>query len=279
MTDYKVIKGHYHVRRYAPDGDSIRFKAEDHTNWDFFTWENSSEKAKAKKQLRLEVIDALETHYQGFRQPHAFAIAALETLLSILGITGIKYNIAVTRIIEANDEKPGYIVSSTVDTFNRPVSFAFGNIDGLNDGATIQGDEIPIERSINYIIARDGLAYPTYYSGIEDSIREKFTKVIEDARMNRRGIWAIDRTHGFTLGDKDTIQSDIIIMPKLFRRLVSFFLNRVDYDDFMNFMKDNPDPVQKVSDGTKTNLHELIVNEGRFYKLEVRPEMLIFIPK
>ena len=97
--------------------------------------------------------------------------------------------------------------------------------------------------------------------------------------MNRRGIWGIDRTHGFTLGDKDTIQSDIIIMPKLFRRLVSFFLNRVDYDDFMNFMKDNPDPVKKVSDGTITNLHELIVNEGWFYKLEVRPEMLIFIPK
>ncbi len=279
MTDYKVIKGRFHVRRYSPDGDSIRFSADNEENWEFFTWKSTKERDKEKKQLRLEAIDALETHYEECSQPHAFAIAALESLLSIVGITHIEYNIAVTKIINAKDDKPGYIVASTVDTFSRPVCFAFGDINVLSDGQVIQADDIPLERSINYIVARDGLAYPTYYEGIEDSIREKFTDLVVDARMNRRGIWALDRTHGFKLWNKDTIQYDVIVMPKIFRRIISFYQNRTNHDELMDFLKDNPDPVKKISDGTSTKLHKLIENDGRFYKLTVRPEMLLFAPK
>lgn len=279
MTDYKVIKGHYHVKTYAPDGDSIRFQADDQSRWDYFNWKSESKKKRKKKQLRIEAIDALETHIDGFRQPQAFAVAALETMLALVGITDIEYSLSVTKIVDADDNQPGYIVASTLDMYDRPVCFAFGDIDGLNDGDVIRGDDIPVERSINYILARDGLVFPTYYMGLENSIREKFTDVIEEARMNRRGLWTIDRTHGFTLWNVATIQSDVIILPKLFRRFVAFFQRRRSYDEFMKYLKDNEDPVQLVSDGSDSNLHELLYNNGRFYQLSVRPEMIIFKPK
>lgn len=279
MTEYKVIKGLYHVKTFAPDGDSIRFQAENKSNWDFFTWKSASKKKANKKQLRIEAIDALETHYEGFRQPQSFAVAAQETLLSMIGITDIEYNISVTKIVDAKDARPGYIVASTLDMYDRPVCYVFGNIGALHDGDVIKGDKIPVERSINYMMARDGLVYPTYYTGIEDSIRNKFTKVIEKARINRRGVWAIDRTHGFTLWNKDTIQSDVIVLPKIFRRFIAFFQKRSSSADFMKYLEDNEDPVQLVSNGSDSNLHDLLYNDGRFYKLTIRPEMIIFKPK
>ena len=279
MTDYKVIKGHYHVKKYSPDGDSIRFQAEDETNWNYFNWKSDYKKKCKKKQLRIEAIDALETHIDGFKQPQAFAVAALETMLSLIGITDIEYSLSVTKIVDANDVKPGYIVSSTLDMFDRPVCYVFNDINGLNDGDVIQGGNIPVERSINYILVRDGLVYPTYYLGIENSIRQKFTEVVEEARMNRRGVWTIDRTHGFTLWNMGTIQSDVVILPKLFRRFVAFFQRRKSYDEFMKYLEDNEDPVQLISDGTDSNLHDLLYNQGKFYQLTVRPEMIIFKPK
>jgi hypothetical protein len=78
MNTYKVIKGTFHVKGYSPDGDSIRFVAQDQSHWDHFEWSSQSERNKKKRQLRIEAIDALETHYEGFRQPGAFAIPCLQ---------------------------------------------------------------------------------------------------------------------------------------------------------------------------------------------------------
>jgi len=53
MDDYKVIKGIYHVKGYSPDGDSIRFEADDPSNWDYFNWNAPYKKKVKKKQLRM----------------------------------------------------------------------------------------------------------------------------------------------------------------------------------------------------------------------------------
>lgn len=84
MAQYKIVTGTFHVKGFQPDGDSIRFQTNDPANWDFFEWETEKDKKEKRKQLRVESIDALETHYEGYHQPCPFALAALESLLEIL---------------------------------------------------------------------------------------------------------------------------------------------------------------------------------------------------
>ena len=96
MTQYKVIAGTFHIKGFQPDGDSIRFQAANQANWDFFTWETEADKNSKKKQLRVEAIDALETHYEGYHQPRTFALAALESLLDLLQINSVTYSLSLT---------------------------------------------------------------------------------------------------------------------------------------------------------------------------------------
>ena len=276
-TKYKIIKGKFHVKGYSPDGDSIRFMADNHDNWNYFKWKTKNLKKRKKKQLRIEAIDALETHYLGVRQPHAFAIAALERMLELLNITEVEYNLLVTKITSANDGQPGFIAAANVDIFSRPISYVFPAKAKLNDGDELTIDELPLKKSINYLLLKEGVVYPTFYTTTEPLVVEKFFKTVRSSRRYRKGLWAIDRSLGFNLWTVDTIQNDVIIFPKLFRRFVSFFNNRSNMDDFMDFLE-KKDPIE-LHDGTITSLRELIVVEGRRYSLLIEPEYMKFIPK
>jgi hypothetical protein len=66
---YLLIKGSLHVVGYSPDGDSMMFKAADPALWDGLENDNKDTftekltKENGAVQLRLEGIDALETHF------------------------------------------------------------------------------------------------------------------------------------------------------------------------------------------------------------------------
>ncbi|MGB1253110.1 MAG: thermonuclease family protein [Candidatus Promineifilaceae bacterium] len=114
--DYYLIKGTFHVVGYSPDGDSIKFRASNPKNWnkidtDFrkkFDQQLASDHGLV--QLRLQGVDALETHYSpatpkapkelsgvqsdelekpasgAHKQPKEFADLATDGILSYLGI-------------------------------------------------------------------------------------------------------------------------------------------------------------------------------------------------
>jgi len=278
MNTYKIIKGRFHVKGYSPDGDSIRFEADNRSHWDSLKWNSVTSYRRKKKQLRIEAIDALETHYENIRQPNAFAIAALERMLELIGITEVKYNLLVTKITSANDGVPGFIATSSVDIFGRPISYVFPQETDIEDGIELPPSLLPIKKSINYILIKEGIVYPTFYTTTEPSIVALFAYTIKYSRRSRRGIWAIDRSMGFTLRNVKTVQEDVIILPKLFRRLVSFFKYRSDINTFMDFLKDNRDPIL-LDDGTITDFSEIIFKNGNEYGLLVKPEHFRFIPK
>ena len=52
-----VIKGTFHIKGYSPDGDSIRFKADNEANWDKLSGPRVNLNARCHAQLRLEAID------------------------------------------------------------------------------------------------------------------------------------------------------------------------------------------------------------------------------
>lgn len=121
MSDYYLIKGTFHVVGYSPDGDSLMFKASSPKQWDKVQTEHRDEFMKkldagnGAVQLRLQGIDALETHYsaspmrppshlsgkesdkaekpsiQQVRQPKPLGNLSTETMLSHLGVKGVNY--------------------------------------------------------------------------------------------------------------------------------------------------------------------------------------------
>jgi endonuclease YncB( thermonuclease family) len=275
MAQFKVIKGTFHVKGYQPDGDSIRFRADNFDHWSFFP---NADKDK-KRQLRIEAIDALETHYEGYHQPMPFAIGALEKLLALIDIKNVKYSLSVTNIVDADDETPGFIASATMDRFSRPISFIFPNIPDLTDGAVLEAENLPLEKSVNYLLLREGLVYPTFYTTTDPIVLEKFRQATERARIAGRGIWAIDRTSDFTIWDTRTIQYDILILPKLFRRLVGFFDRYQDFKELHDYMVKQQDDLQLVNNPQPRSLASLMTIKGRRLKLKVPVEDILFSPK
>ncbi|CAG1016980.1 hypothetical protein ANAEL_05937 [Anaerolineales bacterium] len=279
MAQYKVIAGTFHIKGFQPDGDSIRFQATNQANWDFFTWETVVVKATKKKQLRVEAIDAMETHYEGYHQPRAFALAALEAMLEMLRIDTVIYSLGLTQVVDANDGKAGFIASGSVDRFGRPVSYVFPKDVKLTDGAVMDSSQLPVEDSINFQLAREGLVYPTFYTTTDRVFAEKIRAVVTRARATKRGIWSIDRTSDFTLLDIRTLQEDNLIMPKLFRRLVGFYDNYSDFGKLEEYMKKQRDNLV-LWDGTKKkSLADLMTFEGRRLRMKTRVEDILFSPK
>jgi endonuclease YncB( thermonuclease family) len=279
MAQYKVIAGTFHVKGFSPDGDSIRFQARDPKHWDFFTWEDPSKKDDKRKQLRVESIDALETHYEGYHQPRTFALAALESLLEMLGIKDVIYSLSLTQIVDADDGKSGFIASASIDRFGRPVSYLFPKSAKLTDGAVVESADLPIDDSLNFQLAREGLVYPTFYKTTDRAFAEKIRAVVARARKTKRGIWSIDRTPDFTLYDIRTLQEDILILPKLFRRLVGFFDGYADFSQLGDYLAKQKDRLE-LWDGTKKqSLAELMKISGRRIQLKTPVEDILFNPK
>ena len=74
-----LIAGSFRITGAQPDGDSIRFTPDDPAKWDLITGPNRVKRnASGSAQLRLDAIDALETHYGTPRthQPLELAHAA-----------------------------------------------------------------------------------------------------------------------------------------------------------------------------------------------------------
>jgi hypothetical protein len=287
IMSYKAIKGKFIVKGFSPDGDSIRFVADDKQNQKWFKWGKGTNKTKAtnnkeiKMQLRMEAIDALETHYNyKYHQPRSFGIAGMDTLLQLLGIEVYKYSIDYTKIVEADDGKDGYIISSGLDMYDRPVSFLFSGKSEMKDGEELKSlSEQFIKKSLNYSLLDRGIVYPTFYSGIDSKILEVFRKTTKKARKEKRGIWAIDKTPEFTFWETFTIQDDVVILPKLFRRLATFIDEYSEYNQLQLYFKKSKDPVRLLNSNVDKDFSEILEIEGRNIRLKEFPEDLLFIPK
>ena len=274
---FTLIKGTFHVKGYSPDGDSIKFKAKTKANW-LKIRGNVKLNSKSHAQLRFESIDTLETHYKRRHQPDRFAHGAMYSLLDELGITDVKWNSNMTRVTQAKDGAQGYILCREVERYGRPVAFAFKGDTDLKDGSSVWFDDQLLKQSMNYHLVKEGMAYVTYYSGLFDDLRSTMTSGYIDAKNGQKGLHAEDRTEsGFTVRGINSLQKDHVILPKLFRRLVS----HIDSGGFMrNFKSElavNPEKVLLVNRGHFINFHNLVDVSGNEVKLNHPIEDVVFV--
>lgn len=278
-----VIKGTFHVVGYAPDGDSVRFKATNDENWKKLSGpslppEDHPAGEPYYAQLRFEAIDTLETHYQGKHQPLGLATAALEYLLLGLGITGVEWNERRDRVTKANDETEGYILSRTAEDHERPVAFAYTGTPPEEDGSEVFLNVERLRQSLNYLLVQEGLAYPTYYEGLFYDLRDALTDEVARARGVEQGIWAEDRTNeGFAVEGLPSITDEHVIMPKLFRRLAEHLGRGGEMSGFKEWLKGEDDRVLVLPTRNFTHLDNLVEVDGATVRMTERPENLVFL--
>lgn len=119
-----LIRGRFRILNTEPDGDSVRFIP---ANPAAFSSVGIAAKlgSGGAAQLRLDAIDALETHYTPrvpggsvHHQPPEFADAAAATLLTLLGFTDIQRT--GQRVTAADPaETDGYILTRFADKYGR----------------------------------------------------------------------------------------------------------------------------------------------------------------
>jgi endonuclease YncB( thermonuclease family) len=272
-----LIKGTFHVLNYSPDGDSVRFKADDEANWEKLSGPPVELNARRHAQLRLEAIDTLETHYRNTHQPLELATKALDRLLLSLGITNVEWNELRTQIIAANDGTEGYILTRTIEPNRRPVAFVYSGASSEEDGSEIFLDVDRLRQSLNYRLLEEGLAYPTYYTGLFPDLRDASTEAVSRAREAKLGVWAEDRTNeGFVVEGPESISEEHVILPKLFRRLAEYLEAGGSVAGFEEFLEARDEGIVIISTAHFTHLDTVVDVDGDTVRMTEPPENLIF---
>ncbi|BAZ39852.1 hypothetical protein NIES4101_58090 [Calothrix sp. NIES-4101] len=284
-----LIQGRFRIAQTAPDGDSIRFYANNPELWKKISQSIRTNKAGGV-QLRLDAIDALETHFSPRvgsvgtqHQPLKYAHAAVDELLKFLGFQKFTRGDHEKITSSSPDEVPGFILTRSADVYGRSVALVFAGETETEDGSDVFLDKSSLQKSANCHLLSQGLAYPTFYSKLFPDSRSVMTAIVEQARQETRGLWSQDKTNtGFILESLETITDRVVILPKLFRRLLSYLAindGGVELDGFVNYLAAQNDRIIILPDGHVTGFDYVVKVDGQQLKLSQQPEDIIFIEK
>jgi endonuclease YncB( thermonuclease family) len=284
-----LIKGNYRIVGASPDGDSVRFYPDDPTA---FATAGIRVKANAAGgvQLRLDAIDALETHYtpphapHAWRQPTELGDGAGTALLDLLGFSQVVRNGAGIVTAATPDQTPGYILTRFADKYGRAVAMAYpGTRAGkVPDGGQVHLGIPELHRSVNYRLLADGWVYPTFYSKLYVDLRDDLAATAVAARNAKEGVWQHDATlDGFVLESRTQLADELVVLPKVFRRLAEYLTldetGGVSLAGFPAFLEAHHDQLFTVPAGQATTLDTLIIVQAQRLTLTVAPEQIVFI--
>jgi len=254
---YQLIRGKFAIVGYEPDGDSVRFIADDATQYHALHRHDrlNLSRRDGSVQLRFEGVDATELHYGSAEQP--LGKEARDQLLSWMGFGNIVYASAEsTKIKEAAPAAVrGGILTQAVESNGRPVSYVMLEHDLPSHGDWIRMDAAALSRTLDFKLLETGMAYYTVYTSMPYEQRRVFREVAANARAAGRGVWAADETRDFVLIDQASIgPHGQCILPKLFRRCTDY-LKDVD----KGFQGNLTDWLVWISQSKSRNENDLVV--------------------
>lgn len=282
-----MIKGNYRIVGASPDGDSVRFYPDDPHAF-AAAGIDARVNSRGGAQLRLDGIDALETHYQPpashkmWRQPADLGDDAASALLTLLGFTSVVRDSDGTVTSSTPEEAPGYVLTRSADKYGRVVSFAYRGSRRVRADNQVWLDVTALKSSANYQLVADGRAYPTFYSKLYLDLREAMSAAAVAARQSGAGVWARDSTlTGFTLRSRSQLETELVILPKLFRRLAEYLgldnTGEVSLAQFSAFLATHDDRLFTVPEGHATSFDTLVHVTRQTVTLTVPPERIIFL--
>ena len=272
---YLVIKGNFVIIGKEPDGDSVRFIADDR---DLYRFLHRAYRIKPSRdgsvQLRFEGVDAPELHYGSAAQP--LGAEARDTLLPWMGFDNIVYVNDQSTMVKSADPAsvPGAILTQAAEANGRPVSYIFLNQQAsqLEEGTWVNLQEELLKATINYRLLTSGMAYYTVYTSTPFVHRQLLREASAAAREAGQGVWQLDTTSDFVLGDQSSIgPNGQLILPKLFRRCTDFLKdvargyqgNLSDWLIWISKGSRNENDLVAINDTIELHLSDLLEQRNR----------------
>ncbi|MFF7992553.1 thermonuclease family protein [Kitasatospora xanthocidica] len=278
-----LIQGTFHVKGAQPDGDSIHFTPDNTSEWDLLHGLHPVQhNHQGRAQLRLDAIDATETHYGPNRdhQPLTPGHAAGDELLRFLGFTAFQRDAGETITDSTPTDTPGFILTRGADQFGRCIALV-GSGNGPAASGTQVAVDVPLLRTTaNHHLLKTGLAFPTYYRDLFPDLRAELTQVSVAARTAGLGLWPQDvTTTGAKITGPASVTTDAVILPKLFRRLIDYFqLGSFDLTGFPAYLAQRADKYTILSTSHFTTGLDFVVEvtNGNVLRMTNPPEDLVF---
>ncbi|MFF4361182.1 thermonuclease family protein [Streptomyces sp. NPDC001604] len=274
-----LIKGSFHLKDTQPDGDTVHFTADNPDDWQLVGGKNPIQLTAASHALRLEGIDAPETHYHGAHQPLQQAHAAAAELLKWLGFTNVQREPDETVTASTPASTPGYILTRGADMYGRVIALVGkGNPPGTS-GTDISVGVPLLKQTANHHLVSTGLAYPTFYRSLFADLRAELTTAAQQAQTAGKGLWPDDvTTSGVKITGLSSITDEAVILPKLFRRLVDFLKLGMPITSFPAYLAGKEDKFTVLSTGQRfAGLHEVVdVSNGSTVRMTHPADDLLF---
>ena len=273
--NYLVMKGNFVIIGKEPDGDSVRFIADDR---DLYRFLHRAYRIKPSRdgsvQLRFEGVDAPELHYGSAAQP--LGAEARDTLLPWMGFDNIVYVNDQSTMVKSADPAsvPGAILTQAAEANGRPVSYIFLNQQAsqLEEGTWVNLQEELLKATINYRLLTSGMAYYTVYTSTPFVHRQLLREASAAAREAGQGVWQLDTTSDFVLGDQSSIgPNGQLILPKLFRLCTDFLKdvargyqgNLSDWLIWISKGSRNENDLVAINDTIELHLSDLLEQHNR----------------
>ncbi|KAJ1323044.1 micrococcal nuclease [Microdochium nivale] len=312
---YTLLLGRF-VIRYAdlpnqgpePDGDTITFKPDDQDALRALPHAGGRPpkfSGRGNIGIRLEAIDALETHFPKgpmWHQEKEGGGKARDELLHRLGFRDVVFR--GHKVSSANhDDLPGYVLANSIDPNGRVIGFIFAGGAVLDDadfappgghGDSVMLDEELTDRSVNGSLLADGLVYPAFYGTLPPPLRTHLAARSRAARHNKLGLWPRSTADPDSPAEglsRQTIQG-LVIWPKLFRRTVAYLKEgNTDFDGFKAWLRKqarggDDDKILILEKGAGeggggrlANLHDVVAASGTSLQLQVWPNEFVIEPK
>jgi len=256
---FTLIEGHFKPKTGHPDGDSVRFQADDPTLWNRIPGHPNS--IGSSVQLRLEGIDSIE---KGATKP--LSTLAKESMLNLIGFHETD-----------RSTPPGYILTNGF-TGDRPVCFVFAGENRRMDGSQVSLDAAMLRDSVNYRQVQTGYAYPLFYNTLDVQTRKTLAQIIDIVAQRPLGNWPTDATQtGVTVRTRADLATIPPIWPKLWRRLETFLKKNRPLAEFVPFLASKNERMRIASSGKERGFAEMVAVQGDQVRMTESPSELIVI--
>jgi hypothetical protein len=293
---YRTITGEFHIhypdlprQGPQPDGDTITFKPDTPSHirsLERFGPFGPNFNKRGMIGVRFEGIDALETHFKESHQELDLAYKSRDLMLAHLGFEDIEFwdhNPNVVKSVRNNPQK-GYIVANGIDGNGRVLAFVYSGQAAHSDGESTFLDEGLIMQSANMAVVTAGLAYAAIYTSLPLDLANVIREQVREVRATGVGIFgqeSFDTKKSAPIQGLDELEQ-MVMWPKLFRRLVSFFSSgHEDLRDFEDWLREDSihrDDRLLLPTGELGNMHDLVVLDGDTLRLQWNPEEVTILP-
>ncbi len=273
-----------------PDGDTVKFRPDNGALVEALPRPSGKPPDINSRgiSVRLEAIDALETHFEETHQETAGGRLARDELLARLGFTNVVFFPDAPNSVQSadQDELRGHVLSNGIDANGRMIGFVFPGDHPDPDGTAVFLDEALLDHSLNAQLLAEGLVYPAFYTTLPASLRDHLAASSTAARTAGLGLWPRatgDPDRAATVADLMAAE-ELVIWPKLFRRMVPYLAaGFLDFDGFDSWLRADPvnrdDAILLLDEPQEqANLHDVISASGHTIRLTRRPERFVILP-